>query len=283
MVVSPMPSDKMPTPAPLTIDNTDWLKTAAIILVAIDHFGFFFVENADWWSVLGRLAAPVFFFLIGFAQSKTVPASWIILGVLLTLLESWSANWGWVTPNILLSFALLRILRPRVQGLLEKYSWIAFAILVFVLLAVLGVTAQIVDYGAAGWLWALFGLCQRMYVDRSSNIVGQQSAQTRKPMLHTMAEPGLMRLIACLSAASVYMWQEQLEFEFSGLHLASCIVGLSVLSLILVMFRRGPSCIQPPAPVAQALRFTGRHTLEIYAIQLAGSELVVKLLPELGV
>ena len=61
-----MPSDKIQTPAPLTIDNTDWLKSAAIILVAIDHFGFFFVENAEWWSVLGRLAAPVFFFLIGF-------------------------------------------------------------------------------------------------------------------------------------------------------------------------------------------------------------------------
>jgi len=45
---------------------------------------------------------------------------------------------------------------------------------------------------------------------------------------------------------------------------------------------RGPSCIQPPAAIAGALRFIGRHTLEIYAIQLAGSELLVKLVPNLA-
>ena len=33
------------TPA---VDNVDWLKTIAITLVAIDHFGYFFVEDADW-------------------------------------------------------------------------------------------------------------------------------------------------------------------------------------------------------------------------------------------
>jgi hypothetical protein len=30
------------------------------------------------------------------------------------------------------------------------------------------------------------------------------------------------------------------------------------------------------------LRFMGRHTLEIYAIQLGGSELMLKLLPDLA-
>jgi hypothetical protein len=34
--------------------------------------------------------------------------------------------------------------------------------------------------------------------------------------------------------------------------------------------------------MAGALRFIGRHTLEIYAIQLAGSELLVKLVPDLA-
>ena len=62
----------------------------------------------------------------------------------------------------------------------------------------------------------------------------------------------------------------------------------SSLSLIgawsasLCLFLRGPSRIQPPEPIAGALRFIGRHTLEIYAIQLAGSELLVKLLPDLA-
>ena len=54
------------------VDNTDWLKTAAIILVVVDHIGYFFIEDDHWWSVFGRLAAPTFFFLLGYAQTRTV-------------------------------------------------------------------------------------------------------------------------------------------------------------------------------------------------------------------
>ena len=52
---------------PHAVDNIDWLKAAAIILVAVDHIGYFFIENDHWWRVFGRLAAPTFFFLMGYA------------------------------------------------------------------------------------------------------------------------------------------------------------------------------------------------------------------------
>jgi peptidoglycan/LPS O-acetylase OafA/YrhL len=94
---------------------------------------------------------------------------------------------------------------------------------------------------------------------------------------------GLMRLLACLVAAVVYVWQEQREFSFPRIHLAAFILGLGVLSASLCLFLRGPSRIQPPEAMAGALRFIGRHTLEIYAIQLAGFELIVKLVPDLAV
>jgi hypothetical protein len=46
------------------------------------------------------------------------------------------------------------------------------------------------------------------------------------------------------------------------------------LSVILCLFHRGPSRTQPPEAITGFLCFIGRHTLEIYAIQLAGSELL---------
>src|SRR5678815_2294516 len=55
------------------VDSTDWLKTIAIILVLVDHFGYFFMESDLWWSVVGRMAAPTFFFLIGYARTHAVP------------------------------------------------------------------------------------------------------------------------------------------------------------------------------------------------------------------
>jgi len=106
-------SDTMrPPSASHAVDNTDWLKTAAIILVVVDHIGYFFVEHDQWWSVFGRLAAPAFFFLIGYGRTRTVPLHWLWLGVILTLLDSSNNAWSWVAPNILLSFALIRSARP---------------------------------------------------------------------------------------------------------------------------------------------------------------------------
>ena len=269
-------------PRPHAVDNTDWLKTAAIIFVSAGHFGFFFMEDELWWSVFGRFAAPPFFFLVGYAQSRTVPLHWIGFGVILTLLESWNADWTWVAPNILLSFVLIRIARPYVQMLLQNRGWLAFVVLVSVLLALLPAAAKIVDYGAEGWLWALFGLCQRRYLDGISAATTDGTRGSPAPTLTATDAAGLMRLLACLVAAVVFVWQEQREFSFPPVHLAVVILGLGVLSISLCLFTRGASRFQPPEKIASTLRFVGRHTLAIYAIQLAGSELLVMLVPDLS-
>jgi TraX protein len=262
------------------VDNADWLKTAAIIAAAVGHFGYFFMDESRWWSVVGRLAAPTFFFRLGYAQSRTVPSNWIWLGVILTVLESWNAGWAWVAPNILLSFALIRMARPYVKRLAQRHGWAAFALLVSALCTVTPVASKIVDYGAEGWLWALFGLYQRMYVD-GRPAAGVDGATASSTPLTDAITVNQMRLLACFAAAVVYIWHEQKEFAFPPIHFAAFILGIGVLSPGLCLFRPGPSRIQPPEAIASALRFIGRHTLEIYAIQLAGSELVVKLLPDL--
>ena len=271
------------TSTPHAVDNTDWLKTAAIILVSVDHIGYFFMEDDLWWSAFGRLAAPTFFFLMGYAKTRTVPLRWVWLGIILTLLNSWNERWTWVAPNILLSFALIRIARPYVQILVQHHGWAAFALLVLALLAVLPIAGQIVDYGAEGWLWALFGLCQRQYVDSIAAVGSVGEAQrSSAPALAGTDTAGLMRLLACLVAAVVFVWQEQKEFSFPPIHLAVVILGVGVLSASLCLFKRGESRIQPPEKIASTLRFIGRYTLEIYAIQLAGSELIVMLVPGLS-
>jgi peptidoglycan/LPS O-acetylase OafA/YrhL len=269
--------------APHAVDNADWLKTAAIILVSVGHIGHFFMDDDLWWGAFGRLAAPMFFFLVGYAQTRTVPVSWIWLGIILTLLESWNAGWTWVAPNILLSLALIRVARPYVQLFVQHHGWVAFALLVTTFFAVQPIAAKVFDYGAEGWLWALFGLYQRMYVDGRSAADVDGAARSSDPPSGVMKENvSLIRLVACVVAVAVYVWQEQREFSFPQLHFAAFILGLGVLSISLCLFRRGPSRIQPPEPIAGALRFIGRRTLEVYAIQLAGSELIVKLMPGLA-
>ena len=264
------------------IDNSDWLKTAAIVFVVIDHAGYFFIEDAAWWSVFGRMASPVFFFLLGYAKSRTIPIHWLWLGFFLSLLDSWNNDWDWVAPNILFSLALIRASRPCVLRLLQKYGWAAFIFLVLVLLLVLPVAGEVVEYGAEGWFWALFGLCQRMYIDGKTLSGLDVSGQKHGKPEGVTQNWGMMRMLACPIAAVVYVWQEQLEFWFSGVQLVTVGLGIGLLSTGLYIFARGPSRLQPPEPVAGFLRFMGRHTLEIYAIQLAGSELIIGFLPDLS-
>jgi hypothetical protein len=267
------------TSAPQAVDATDWLKTVAIIATAVGHIGYFFVDNDTWYSVFGRLAAPILFFFLGYAQTRAVPLYWIWLGVILTVLDSWNDDWSWVAPNILLSFALIRIARPYVLILLERHGWAAFAVLGGALVAVLPVAAKLVDYGAEGWLWALFGLCQRRYLEGRSAVAAGASSQSAHESTRTT---GLMRLMACVIAAVVYVWQEQKEFSFPQIQLAVFVVITAAASISLCLFRRGPSRIRLPEMMAGVLRFIGRHTLEIYAVQLAASELIIKLVPDLA-
>ena len=132
-------------------------------------------------------------------------------------------------------------------------------------------------------MWALFGLCQRLFVDGRSATDKDATAQSSAAQTRALkTNVRLMRLLACIIAAAVYVWQEQREFSFSGIQFNAFILGICVLSFSLCLFVRGPSRIQPPESVARILRFIGRHTLEIYAIQLAGSELIIKLLPDLA-
>jgi len=265
------------------VDNSDWLKAFAIILVAIGHTGYFFIEDAQWWSVFGRMAAPVFFFLMGYARSRTIPHHWIWLGVILTLLDSWNTDWEWVAPNILFSMVFIRVSRPLVKSWLHRYGWVAFALLVCLLLALLPIAAEMVDYGAEGWLWALFGLCQRMYVDeRAVSDLGHTDQVPATSTQMITQNWGQMRLLACFIASLIYVWQEQLEFSFSEVQLAAVVVGVGVLCRALYTFVRGPSCIQPQVTIALSLRWLGRHTLEIYVVQLAGSELIIRLWPDLA-
>jgi hypothetical protein len=72
-----------------------------------------------------------------------------------------------------------------------------------------------------------------------------------------------------------------LEYSFNSAQFTVFAVGIAVCSVGLFKFPRGLSRIQPPATLAGTIRFIGGHTLGIYAIQLAGSEIFVYLLPDL--
>ena len=59
------------------LTSYDLLKTLALVLMVIDHIGYFFYPEEMWWRVLGRLSVPIWFFLIGYANARDCFGLWL--------------------------------------------------------------------------------------------------------------------------------------------------------------------------------------------------------------
>jgi hypothetical protein len=255
------------------VDNTDFLKATAILLVAIDQI--YFVDTQpldDWLEVLGRLAAPVFFFLIGFATNRTVPISWLVLGCFLTVFDAWDDDWNWGAGSILFSFALFRLIRPYIRKMVRE-SWIGTIVLIASLIAASEITEisryvrSLALYGASGWLWALLGLCQREYVDSQDS--------------NKWYFVSFRWLILPITVFVFWLQIEDSYTEFTTIQMGALAISFTILALVLVRFKRGPSGWQPRSMAALALRFVGHNTLEIYAAQLVIAPIILKIWPQL--
>ena len=238
------------------ISTLDVLKCVAVALMIVDHVGLYFVAEEPWLRVLGRPAAVIFGFLIGFSRSTRVPSSWVGLGVGLTLLN------GWLFPesedrslDILVSLALTRILMPTLERLhAAQPLWLAPAAVGFALL-IEPINAYL-EYGTEVALMALLGLAVRL--DQGG------------PAERTARDAVVLVALIGMSLTAIR------HFGFMGWEAAGCTALLAVTMLVLASFERGR--LAAPAWLAPLLRFCGRNTLWIYAVHLAAMMIVAWLL-----
>lgn len=235
----------MPQRTPVRVSSTDWFKLVGIAAFLIDHYGLFFVLDDTWWRIIGHIAAPIFFFFIGFARARAVPASWIIWGLVLT-----GINW-WIdddlTLNILLNFALMRFALRFIDRVASTPLRLGVFAVVSVL--VLPVFGEFFDYGAQGWLWGLFGYAQRTW--RDGDLAFAKA-----------------RFIFAFIAAFIYAFVEIETYDLEGLDAFGLSAIILVLTLALLRFDRNVSALQPPATLAPIIVWLSRYSLEIYAISL---------------
>jgi hypothetical protein len=235
------------------VTTTDVLKVVGVAMLLIDHYGLFFDPDQTWWRVFGRIAAPIFFFLIGFARTRSVPWTWIAFGIALTALDvwtSWDEGLQDTGLNILLNFALLRVaVLPLMEWIMRKRPP-ALAVFVIGCVLLISLSDCFLEYGTSGWLWALLGLSVR---------IGQEGPS-----------PGYrwIRVALALVAAGAYVVRESIDHELSAEQVVTLAGMIAGLTAGLLAFRRTVLRVQPPAPFALLFRFCGRYSLEIYAITL---------------
>jgi hypothetical protein len=234
---------------PNALTSYDLLKTLAIILMIIDHVGYFFFVDEMWFRVIGRLSVPIWFFLIGFSSTRDVPKLFWIAAVLV-LLSTVAAGEYLFPVNILFTLIVARMAADwlYMRALRNKE---AFAGMFFFLFLLSGPTLVFAEYGTLGLLFTLMGAMSR----------NRENLLTPRWML-------LSFHAACLFA--YVMVQGLLLPQFSQAQFIVLVWGMIILQFIFHKFDKHvfegwtPKKFFP----LYLVQFTGRYTLEIYVLHL---------------
>jgi surface polysaccharide O-acyltransferase-like enzyme len=231
------------------LTSYDLLKTLAVLLMVADHIGYYFYPEQMWWRVFGRLCVPVWFFLIGYAGTRSVPKAFWIGGAVLAL--SNVIMGGYVFPlSILFGLSLTRL---WIDGIMHRAlrSYEAFSGMVFMMILLAYPAGALVEYGTIGALFAMLGFIR-----------------ARKEAMRIGFWP-LMGFVAV--SALAYMLSQLALFPTltGGQFLVFC-AGLAFILALLFHFSPCAFPVFPRmgVPVAPLLKVTGRHTLAIYVLHI---------------
>lgn len=246
----------------------DLVKTLAIVLMLVDHIGYFFFPDEMWFRVFGRACLPIWFFLIGYANSRDLAAPlWI--GAALV----WAGNitlGGAVFPlNILFTMIAIRLVIDYVADkMFNRWVWLVggFALLALVSLP----SAVAMEYGTSGLLLALFGYAMRH----------EEEVRLPRWALYVFSALALVLFAVIQNYLFGRMNADFGEAERSA---TVILVGLSGLMMACFSPLALPRLTEAlPRFMTLILQVCGRFTMEIYVIHLILFRLASVLLDKPG-
>jgi hypothetical protein len=239
-------------------NSYDLLKAVALLAMIIDHIGAYIFPDQPWLRLIGRVAMPLFLFLVGYSQTYRFDG-WLLAGALVVL-ASQALNGVPILPlNILFAILLWRMLlgwlQHRHPAVLNDTVVLWVAMGVFYLSSVF-----VVEYGTIGLMWAVLGWYVRQ---------GRDDRVTRCAWLFT---------------ALFWVLMQYVNFRFSfELGMLLTMAGI-LMALVLMQFSIQPTPLPAPhekpspTPLEAVVIFTARNTLLLYvlhvvALQVAGHAL----------
>lgn len=131
------------------LNSHDLVKIVAVGLMVVDHVGQFLLPDNLWFRVIGRGAAPLFFFLIGYDNRLHITTSLITYGLILSFIGAVIWNHAWFNILITFIFSYFVLIQFPPENLSTPTK-----IICFILLSVLnGFSMGYLEYGFLGILW----------------------------------------------------------------------------------------------------------------------------------
>jgi hypothetical protein len=231
----------------------DVIKAAAVAAMLTDHVGEYLFPEALWMRMIGRSGLVMWFFLIGYGGPRPAPATWVVIGVVMTATR-WASGASSAFLNVLLNLALIRLL----LGVIERRGWTRpehVAVMAVAALVLWLPSNMVLDYGSEGFMLALGGYALR----RSHKAHDWTPWQARG---------------AVAIAASLSMVLQIVVFEFPWPLAVGVVIGMSGFALALMQVRPGQRAYVPTW-LGAPTRFLSRHTLVFYAAPLMTFYLLV--------
>lgn len=235
---------------PSEITSYDLLKTFALVTMVIDHVGYYFFPEEEAWRLVGRLSAPVWFFLIGYAQSRDLGAP-IWAGLILLVAANLVVGFPVLPLNILATMIFIRlVIDPAMHRALRDYEALLGISLIAVFLVI--PTMSLWEYGTAGVLFAMYGYMMR-----------RPETLTRLPR-HAPT-------VFIILVVALYVGFQSLLFGFDKIQAALFALGMLPVMVWLTEFRprlypRLTAALTPAG--AGLVQLCGRYSLEFYVLHV---------------
>jgi hypothetical protein len=243
---------------PRDITSYDLLKTFAVVIMVIDHTGYYFFPDDLWWRSVGRIGFPVWFFLIGHARGRDVSFK-LMAAAFILLAGNIVAGLAVFPLNALFTIIFIRMVLDAVMRFSSQSPprlWGLSA----VLLAIALPSALLSEYGTIGLITAMFGYLVRRAEYESGKM------HERPYMIFSIL--GFVAL-------------QHLFFAFTPAQAIVMAAGAGMVFILLSKFRARTYprlSVMLPGPIGSFCRFCGRRTLEIYSAHLLAFKALALLL-----
>lgn len=226
------------------VTHHDLLKAVAVIIMIIDHVGFYFAPDQMWYRVIGRMGFPVWFFLAGYSRQGGF-STILLPGIATLMLARELSGAPLFSINALLTIFLIRLMILKVPADLYRRDpmWLLCIPLFALLLA--PSSNRVFEYGTIGLLFGYLGFaCCNTPPDRQRH------------------------LLALLSFIAFVALQLN-KFPFTALQASIMATGTAAFLYWVYTLRPGQYAFFEKYPgLGPLLRGLGRHTLLIYVAHL---------------
>jgi len=199
----------------------DLLKSIAILVMIIDHAGFYFFPEELWLRAIGRVSAPIWFFFVGYNYkfSNTHLDQIFYFAVFLQLIICFVGNNSLFPLNILFTI----IISKRILAYYEQYiknASVGTMFLVALVIVLYSPTNNFTQYGILGVYMSLWGY---HYKHRIGNKLNQLLLSfilifiTQSQVFNfAISEQIIFVILLCLTKYALYVYSP-IKLNINGL------------------------------------------------------------------